>query len=54
MIGFYDYTVVVTYIIHISVLFHPYWVCFVRLMGGLRWQYPVWLFPDCVICLMER
>ena len=50
MIGFYDYTVVVTYISLVSSILGM----FVRLMGGLRWQYPVWLFPDCVICLMER
>lgn len=50
MIGFYDYTVVVTYISLVSSILGM----FVRSTGGLLWQYPVWLFPDCVICLMER
>lgn len=48
MIGFYDYTVVVTYISLVSSILGMF------LTGSLRWQYPVWLFPDCVICLMER
>lgn len=50
MIGFYDYTVVVTYISLVSSILGM----FCAIDGGLRWQYPVWLFPDCVICLMER
>lgn len=50
MIGFYDYTVVVTYISLVSSILGM----FCAIDGSLRWQYPVWLFPDCVICLMER
>lgn len=51
MIGFYDYTVVVTYISLVSSILGM----FCAIDGKLTLaQYPVWLFPDCVICLMER
>ena len=46
MIGFYDYTVVVTYISLVSSI--------LGMFCAIDGQYPVWLFPDCVICLMER
>ena len=49
MIGFYDYTVVVTYISLVSSILGMFCAIDGRLTLAVSW-----LFPDCVICLMER
>lgn len=50
MIGFYDYTVVVTYISLVSSILGM----FCAIDGRLTLAVSCLAFPDCVICLMER
>ena len=50
MIGFYDYTVILTYISFASSISG----IFLATRGHFNWAIFCLLFPDCAICSMEK